>query len=130
MAHFLLSAEAAFAAAHTLPGVPQCERMHGHNWRVRLTVRVAAGALDDKGLAVDFRLIEAALRTVVADLDHQYLNELEAFRSNPPSAEHIATVVCERATDHLSRVAPVAHVEQVEVWEMPHYRVCYRPRST
>ena len=43
---FLLSAEAAFAAAHTLPGVDMCARMHGHNWRVRVTARVEADRID------------------------------------------------------------------------------------
>ena len=32
--YFLLSAEATFSAAHTLPGAGACEQMHGHNWRV------------------------------------------------------------------------------------------------
>ena len=62
MAHFLLSAEATFSAAHTLPGVPLCDRMHGHNWRVRVTVRVDATELDQHGMGVDFRRFDIEIR--------------------------------------------------------------------
>jgi 6-pyruvoyltetrahydropterin/6-carboxytetrahydropterin synthase len=126
--HYLLSAEAAFSAAHTLPGVELCERMHGHNWRVRLTVRIQAEHLDGLGMGVDFRVIEGALRSAVADFDHQYLNDLAAFRDGPPTAERVARVVCDRVAPELERAAPTAATEQVEVWEIPEYRVTYRPQ--
>ena len=126
-ARYLLSAEAAFAAAHTLPGVEKCERMHGHNWSVRLTVRVDESALDSGGMAVDFRVVEDALRDAVADFDHAYLNELEPFLQVPPTAERIARVVCDRAAATLGAGAAVATIEAVEVWETPQYRVEYRP---
>ncbi len=127
MAYFLLSAEASFSAAHTLPGVPDCERMHGHNWRVRFTVRVAADALDRLGIGVDFRVIERAAVEAVADFDHTYLNENDAFREQPPTAERVAVVVCERVQAALRDAAPTARVEEIEVWEMPQYRVSYHP---
>jgi 6-pyruvoyltetrahydropterin/6-carboxytetrahydropterin synthase len=126
-AQYLLSAETSFSAAHTLPGVEKCERMHGHNWRVRLTVQVAADALDDGGMALDFRTIEGAVRTAVADFDHAYLNDLEPFREGPPTAEQVAVVVCRRVTQQLAETAPTARVDAVELWETPQYRVEYRP---
>lgn len=125
--HFLLSAEAMFSAAHTLPGVEKCERFHGHNWRARLTVRADSDSLDETGIAVDFRLIEDALREAVADFDHAHLNELEPFREHAPSAERIAQIVCSRCTARLAQAAPSTRVEAVEIWETPHYRVFYRP---
>lgn len=127
MPHYLLSAETTFSAAHTLPGVPQCDRVHGHNWRVRLTVRVAEDALDPGGMAVDFRDIETVVREAVQDFDHRLLNDLAPFRDRPPTAERIARIVCGRAGERLTRVAPRATVEEVEVREMPEYRVVYRP---
>jgi len=127
MAHFLLSAEATFSGAHTLPGVPVCERVHGHNWRVRVTVRVDEDALDRVGMGVDFRTIEDETRRAVAEFDHAYLNELEAFAGRLPTAENVARVVSERVTRRLAAAAPAAAVAEVEVWEMPQYRVSYRP---
>jgi 6-pyruvoyltetrahydropterin/6-carboxytetrahydropterin synthase len=127
VAHFLLSAETTFSAAHTLPGVEKSERFHGHTWRVRLSVRAEPDSLDETGMAVDFRVIEDALQGAVADFDHAYLNELDPFREYAPSAERLAQVVCTRSTERLAQAAPSTRVEAVEIWETPHYRVIYRP---
>lgn len=127
MGHFLLSAEASFSAAHTLPGVDTCERMHGHDWRVRLTVRVEDNGLDAGGMALDFRVIEQVTRDVVADFDHRLLNDLGAFAGTAPTAERLARVISDRARERLARAAPEASVAEIEVWETPQYRVVYRP---
>jgi 6-pyruvoyltetrahydropterin/6-carboxytetrahydropterin synthase len=124
---FLLSAEASFAAAHTLPGVDMCSRMHGHNWRVRVTVRVAADRMDALGMGVDFRDIERHTRDAVAEFEHQYLNDLPAFASRPPTAETIARVVAERVTGRLAGHPAEAAVASVELWETPLYKVTYHP---
>jgi len=125
--YYLLSAEAGFSAAHTLPGVDMCERFHGHNWRVRLTVRVAESRLDGLGMGVDFRQIERVTQETVADFEHRYLNDLPEFGDRPPTAERVASLVCARAAARLATAAPTAEVAQVEVWETPQYRVVYRP---
>jgi 6-pyruvoyltetrahydropterin/6-carboxytetrahydropterin synthase len=127
MSHFLLSAEAGFSAAHTLPGVDRCGNMHGHNWRVRVTVRVSAEQLDGHGMGVDFRDLERVTREAVGDFEHSYLNDLATFASRPPSAETIARVVSERVTRSLAEHPSGAAVTQVELWEMPQYKVVYRP---
>jgi 6-pyruvoyltetrahydropterin/6-carboxytetrahydropterin synthase len=127
MPHYVLSAEAAFSAAHTLPGVEMCDRFHGHNWRVCLNVSVDEAHLDDGGMGVDFRVIEEVAKNAVADFEHRYLNDLEPFKERPPTAEWIAKLVCRRAVEELARRAPPATVEEVEIWETPTYRVSYRP---
>ena len=127
MGHYLLSAEAAFSAAHTLPGVEKCDRLHGHNWRVRLTVRVEEGGLGQEGMGVDFRVIERTVKDTIAQFDHQYLNDLEPFTKDAPSAERVAKIVCQSAGDRLRDTAPNASVHAVEVWELPKYRVVYQP---
>ena len=125
--HYLLSAEAGFSAAHTLPGVDMCDRFHGHNWRVRLTVRVPESLLDGLGLGVDFREIERVTQEVVADFEHRYLNDLPEFRERPPTAERVAKLVCTRAAERFKDLSPGAEISSVEVWETPAYRVVYRP---
>ena len=127
MSHFLLSAEANFAAAHTLPGVATCERLHGHNWRVRLTARLEEQDLDHGGMGVDFRLIEEALQSAIEEFDHRYLNDLEPFRDRPPTAERIAQVVYGRVAPAIAERAPAARIVEIELWETPAYRVSYRP---
>lgn len=125
--HYLLSAEATFSAAHTLPGVEMCDRMHGHNWRFRITVRVPATALDAAGMGIDFRVLERTARDIADTFEHRYLNDLPAFQSGPPSAERIVRVISDEAGERLAALGGATTVEQVELWEMPQYRVVYRP---
>ncbi|MGD9343567.1 MAG: 6-carboxytetrahydropterin synthase, partial [Desulfuromonadales bacterium] len=45
-----------FAAAHNLINYQgDCENLHGHNWRVEVTV--AAEKLDNAGLGIDFKIL-------------------------------------------------------------------------
>ena len=78
-------------------------------------------------MGVDFRVIERATQDAVAEFDHAYLNEFAPFRERPPTAEHMAVVVEERVREQLTREAPLAQISEVDVWELPQYRVSYRP---
>lgn len=127
MGYYLLSAESGFSAAHTLPGVELCERFHGHDWRIRITVRVPEEAVGKSEMGPDFRDIEKLAQGTVEDFEHRYLNELDLFKELPPTAEHIARVVSTRAEEGLRHFAPEAAIAEVEVWETPTYRVVYRP---
>ena len=127
MGQYLLSSESKFAAAHTLAGVDKCAQLHGHNWKVRLTVSVSDDDLDERGMGVDFRAIESIAGECVADFDHQYLNDLPPFEDHEPTAEVLARLVAQRAEERLRRTAPQAVLTEVAVWEMPEYRVVYRP---
>jgi 6-pyruvoyltetrahydropterin/6-carboxytetrahydropterin synthase len=61
----------AFAAAHFLTyGGGQCEALHGHNYRVAVTVR---GELDEHGLVLDFLVLRDAIEALLAPLDHRTL---------------------------------------------------------
>ena len=101
--------EFTFEAAHRLPNVPaghKCARLHGHSFRVRVTV---AGAIDPLlGWVMDFSEIKAACRDVHDALDHRYLNEIEGLEN--PTSEMIATWIW-------GRLAPVLPLEAVEVRE-------------
>ena len=126
MSSYLLSAEASFSAAHTLPGIDMCERFHGHNWRVRVTVKVEERDLSG-GMGVDFRKIEEVARRAVADFEHRYLNDLEPFEKTPPTAERVAKVISEKVQADLSRLDGGARVHEIELWETPAYRLRYLP---
>ena len=84
-----LMVEEQFAAAHQLREYQgKCENLHGHNWKVQVFVQ--ADNLNKIGLAVDFNDIKQALRTLLAQLDHQFLNQLPDFQQLNPSSENIA----------------------------------------
>jgi 6-pyruvoyltetrahydropterin/6-carboxytetrahydropterin synthase len=102
--------EFGFEAAHRLPNVPaahKCARLHGHSYRVRLTVR---GEPDlQLGWVQDFDSIREAFEPVRASLDHYYLNEIEGL-SNPTS-ELLARWIWERTKPRLPLLARVEVME-------------------
>ncbi len=81
-----------FSGAHHLRDYPgTCEVPHGHNWKVRVTVR--ATELDELGMGIDFTLLKKYVKEVIDLLDHKDLNEIEAFSTINPSSEHIAQFI-------------------------------------
>jgi 6-pyruvoyltetrahydropterin/6-carboxytetrahydropterin synthase len=102
-----------FSAAHRLRGYQgDCERLHGHNYRVE--VAVESPQLDDAGIIMDFRDLKQILKKVLAGLDHQYLNELEPFTTINPSAENIASYIFHAVSGSIKM--PVL-LKEVTVWE-------------
>ena len=81
--------EFGFEAAHRLPNVPEghkCARLHGHSFRVEVHVR---GGLDPRlGWVMDFADVKAAVKPVIDQLDHYYLNEIEGLEN--PTSEVLA----------------------------------------
>jgi len=60
-----------FSAAHfiTFNGTV-CERLHGHNWRVKVEVE---GSLDENGYVFDFIALRDETQKLVLELDHRML---------------------------------------------------------
>lgn len=84
-----LTIETQFSAAHQLRGYKgRCEKLHGHNWRVQ--VSVFAERLDEIGLAIDFHELKKITNEVLLPLDHSMLNEVFPFTEINPSSENIA----------------------------------------
>ncbi|OQY17274.1 MAG: 6-carboxytetrahydropterin synthase QueD [Desulfobacteraceae bacterium 4572_35.1] len=103
-----------FAAAHNLMNYDgDCENLHGHNWKVEVMVK--ARELDNSGLGIDFKILKAQTKKLLATLDHKYLNELPPFVTISPSSENISRYLflelekiinCDNVT-----------VDSVNVWE-------------
>jgi len=103
-----------FAAAHNLINYQgDCENLHGHNWKVEVTV--AAEDLDDAGLAIDFKILKKETNLILDRLDHKYLNDLEPFLDVSPSSEHIARYLYHELATNLN--TGKVKVEKVNVWE-------------
>ena len=84
--------ESHFSGGHHLRNYPgACERPHGHNWKVRATVR--ALELDGLGLSIDFKELKGHLAAVLDTLDHTDLNQHPAFQDKNPSSENIAVYI-------------------------------------
>ncbi|MDR3565845.1 MAG: 6-carboxytetrahydropterin synthase QueD [Negativicutes bacterium] len=121
---FELTTIVEFEAAHRLPDYPgKCCRLHGHNWKVEVTV--VGDQLDDLGMLIDFRDLKQEVNKVIDTLDHYYLNEIEPFRTVNPTAENIAKYIYEELNSHLIAARGVT-VKLVKVWESPHSAAVYR----
>lgn len=78
-----------FAGAHHLRDYPgDCEKPHGHNWKVKVTVR--ATSVDQYGMGIDFKVLKKIVKQAIDKLDHKDLNTLPYFEKQNPSSEHIA----------------------------------------
>ena len=119
-----VSVEHTFAAAHALRGYKGvCENVHGHNFRVRVTI--AGEQLTETGFLVDFAQVDALVRGVTGRLDHQFLNEVTPFDARNPTAENIAEFFHAEISRGLAE-APV-RVREVTVWECDAMSATYRP---
>ena len=98
--------EVTFEAAHRLPNVPpdhKCARLHGHSYRVALHVEGPVGA--ESGWVMDFADIQSAFAPLMAQLDHNYQNEVDGL-SNPTS-ENLARWIWQRLKPSLPMLCEV-----------------------
>jgi len=111
---YRLKVVTSFAAAHNLNNYQgECENLHGHNWRVEVTI--TARELDKAGLGIDFKILKAKTKDLLATLDHKYLNDLEFFKELSPSSENISRFIYNELGKTLNN--DNVRVETVTVWE-------------
>ncbi len=123
---FEVSVEETFAAGHALRGYKgKCENVHGHNYRVRVTLEGAS--LDQAGLLYDFVHLKQVIQAMIRSLDHKFLNDQPPFDRINPSAENIAKHLYERASEQLGQAADGARLASVTVWESDTTAATYRP---
>jgi 6-pyruvoyltetrahydropterin/6-carboxytetrahydropterin synthase len=121
---FEINTTRGFAAAHQLRLYDGAlEPIHGHNWRVKVTV--AAAKLDAIGVVMDFHALERLVDSIITPMHNRHLNEVAPFVSElNPSAENVAL--------HVGRalVGGLPHgvrLTRVEVWETDENSAVYEP---
>ncbi|MBI1898531.1 MAG: 6-carboxytetrahydropterin synthase QueD [Acidobacteria bacterium] len=123
-----VTVEQTFAAAHALRNYKgKCENVHGHNWKVEVTV--VGERLDNIGLLVDFADVKRFMHEVFQTVDHQFLNEVPPFTERNPSAENIARYLHDEISARIASAHPEVpvHISQVKVWETETSAAVYRP---
>jgi len=129
---FEVSVTQSFAAAHQLRNYKgKCENLHGHNYKVEVTVE--GEELNNIGLVADFVDIKHLMKEVVDRLDHTFLNEMPPFDDWNPSAENIALYFYQQVQSGMERQGnppAIARVSQVRVWETDTSVAVYRPPQT
>ena len=98
-----LTVERGFSSGHYLRNYKgKCENPHGHNYKVRITLR--GEQLDHAGLLLDFRELKLVMRPVIERLDHQMINDLEPFTTINPSAENLAKYFYDETSRQLAEM--------------------------
>ena len=85
---FRLELTSVFSAAHAIVINGWREPLHGHDWRV--TVTIEGPTLDADGLLVDFHAVESALKAIINPFHNRSLNETAPFDVTNPTAELVA----------------------------------------
>ncbi len=98
--------EFTFEAAHLLPNVPaghKCSRLHGHSFK--LTVHVEGPVDPELGWVIDFGDISVAVKPIVAELDHYYLNDIPGLED--PTSEVLARWIWDRLVGALPLLSAI-----------------------
>lgn len=115
-----------FAAAHNLRNYKgKCENLHGHNYKVRVTL--SGAELDASGLLYDFVHLKQVIHTVIHSLDHKYLNETKPFDVVNPSAENLARYVYDEAQKLMHQAPSGAAISSITIWETETSAATYKP---
>ena len=118
-----ISVDYTFAAGHALRNYKgKCENVHGHNYKVRVTIEGAE--LDQTGLLIDFIDLRDSIKRLVDRLDHQFLNDLAPFDKLNPSAENIARYFSDSLAPEIK--GDGLRVQAVTVWETDTTSATYR----
>ena len=90
----LVTREFTFDSAHFLTDYyGKCERMHGHTYKLQVTLE---GAVQSNGLVLDFVVLKRIVNKHVLDkIDHQLLNDV----IKNPSAERVVVWIWEQLMD-------------------------------
>jgi 6-pyruvoyltetrahydropterin/6-carboxytetrahydropterin synthase len=112
---FAIEVETQFSAAHAILLAGERETLHGHDWRV--VVSLAGERLDGEELLCDFHAAERMLAEVVAPFVGRNLNDTPPFDRINPTAEALARHIADELDARL--VTQRVCLEWVRVTEAP-----------
>jgi 6-pyruvoyltetrahydropterin/6-carboxytetrahydropterin synthase len=79
--------------AHLLPGHTKCGRLHGHTYKVDVTIEGEQRG----GMIIDFNELKGRTREVLHEYDHRNWNDVLEF----PSVENICALLSQRLRERL-----------------------------
>ena len=119
---FEIEIDRSFSAAHQLRGYNgACCKLHGHNYKITVTVR--SSELDEIGIALDFKKLKAELDALLAEYDHSNLSELADFQAVNPTSENLARTIYRKISEKMN--SGTIRVHRVRVGESDHSAVTY-----
>jgi 6-pyruvoyltetrahydropterin/6-carboxytetrahydropterin synthase len=119
---YTLNITTEFSAAHRLVGYPGvCQNIHGHNWKVSMSVFVEQ--LDKLGMAADMAQLLKYLNKVVDPFDHKLINDIKPFDEVSPTSENLARYFFEEL---LKEIPAFVNLQQIGVQESENFVVTYK----
>jgi len=128
---YILTIEDYISAAHQLKGYKgKCENIHGHNWKVEISVY--GQKLNDIGILIDFHDLKDMLKEVLQQFDHKNLNDIQEFAKQNPSSELLSKIIYEKIDKMLKQYSHTnktnINVLSVTVWESATCRSTYQKK--
>lgn len=115
----ILAKDFEFESAQSLPTFPaghKCRQVHGHSFKLTVSVR---GEVDEtSGVLYDHAVISKAMRPIVEQLDHAYLNDIPGLEN--PTIE----IMCRWLWTKLAPQLPGLY--ELVLHETPRARCIYR----
>jgi 6-pyruvoyltetrahydropterin/6-carboxytetrahydropterin synthase len=111
-----IAAQFGFEAAHRLPNLPdghKCKNLHGHNYRLEVSVE---GPLDERGFVMDYAELEDIVDPIIKRVDHRFLNEIDGLEN--PTSEVMAAWFMAQIKPHLP-----GKTVTLRIYETPRYWV-------
>lgn len=119
-----------FCAAHRLLGQGKCERLHGHNYKVFVTLY---GTINEDGMVLNFHSFDCVDRLIIF-LDHELIvhicdpieTDRHAIRWDAqPTAENMAVFFADRVAQALKDARNIKKVK-VQVYETDRCSATYK----
>lgn len=128
---YILTIEDYISAAHQLKGYKgKCENIHGHNWKVEITVY--GQKLNNIGMLVDFHDLKGMLKEVLQQFDHKNLNDVDEFVKQNPSSELLSKIIYKKIDKMLKQYSRINKINintlSVTVWESATCRSTYQEK--
>ncbi len=142
---YTVTKEFTFDAAHrlALPYESKCKSVHGHTFKVLITL--GATELNNDGMVLDFTILKDLMKPIINLLDHAYISSnekdsiiqktatskyfvLPEYLTNPTS-ENLARFIYIRLIDRLEKENLEIIVKKVTIYETPTSYATYYPEK-
>ncbi len=77
-----------------------CERIHGHNWKIIVTV--GAEELNEMGMVIDFKDLKKAMHKIIMPMDHNDINTYPPFDVINPTSENLCKYIFDEMSKELN----------------------------
>lgn len=85
-------------------------------------MEISTKKTDDIGISFDFKKLKSITESILSNLDHKHINDIEPFNKINPTAENLSTYLYTRIKKQLP---PEVDMSKITVWESDNYAVTY-----